>query len=479
MHGKKILSLLLASWLLVVTSQVLVAQQPDNPRRPNVIFILADDLGLMDLGCYGNPYIKTANLDSLARRGLRFTHAYAASPVCSPSRAAILTGKHPARFPITNYLEGRKGDTTSPIVPANFLEALPGTEQTIATYFKAGGYKTGMVGKWHLGAADSSQPYRFGFDYERVAYNAIFYYNFRLRERNKVVYQSTENENLTDCLTDQAIRFINENKAKPFFLYLAHFAPHLVLQPKPQKLPRYYFSYNSLSKGRFDPQYAATVETLDDNIGRLMIHLDSLKLLDNTIIVFTSDNGGVSSQELGVKPTDNSPLREGKGFVYEGGIRIPLLIAWKGHIAEGKIVSEKVNHVDFCKTLLNLLGSTSSTMEGDGVSFHEIILHQSVRSPDRPMYWHYPHFSNQGGRPAAAVRSGDFKLVEHYETGKKELYNLIEDPGEHTNLVHRFPKKVKELSLLLETWRTEVNANMPVPKGTAARGVLLPANGKK
>ena len=455
-------------WLLLLVLAVTICQVRGQgksfTRKPNIVFILADDLGYADLGCYGNPYIKTPNIDALSRLGIRFTQAYAASPVCSPSRAAILTAKHPARFPLTNYLEGRKGDTSSSIHPAIFLDSLPANEYTLSKALKMEGYTTGMVGKWHLGAADISQPIHFGFDFERVADNRIFYYDFKLRSANRVVYESKENENLTDCLTREAVNFIEQNKDKPFFLYLAHFAPHLVLQPKPQKLPRYYFTYNSLSQGRYDPQYAATIETLDDNIGILLKKLDSLRLMENTIIVFTSDNGGVSSKELGVKPTDNSPLREGKGFVYEGGIRIPLLMVWQKQIPSNKIIGQKILNTDFFPTFLDIIASKQRLTGIDGRSFVKVWKDDFADTANRIMYWHYPHFSNQGGRPAAAIRQGDYKLIESYETGKRELYNLREDVGEKTNLAGRLPELTKQLATLLDNWRKEVSANMPTPR---------------
>lgn len=440
----------------------LFAQSSGN--KPNVIFILADDLGYADLGCYGNPYIRTPNLDKLARSGMRFTQAYAASPVCSPSRAAILTGKYPSRLPITNYMEGRKGDPVSTLEPPAFLDQLPPNEFTLADAFKRNGYRTGIVGKWHLGSAANAQPHRFGFDYERVADNKIFYYDFRLLSRNEKVYQSGENEHLTDRLTDEAIRFIEESKDSSFFLYLAHFAPHLVMQPKPQKLPAYYFTYDKLSKGKYDPQYAATVETLDDNIGILISKLTDLGILDETIIVFTSDNGGVANRELGVKPTDNYPLRAGKGYLYEGGVRVPLIVSWKDHIDPGAESAQCVMNIDFLPTLVHLATGSDVKEQIDGKSFAPTLLQSLRNDTERLMFWHYPHFSNQGGRPAGAVRKGEWKLIEFFESGKQELYNLRDDQSELKDLSATASDQMKELRLLLQRWQKSTNANMPIRK---------------
>lgn len=258
--------LLLTGWLL---HSFYTSAQSITGKKPNIIFILTDDLGWSDLGCYGNKYIKTPHIDSLSRMGIRCTQAYTASPICSPSRAAILTGQHPARLKLTNFLEGMKTDSSSPVLPADFIKELPTETTTIAEVLQTKGYYTGLIGKWHLGAADSSPPIHHGFNFERVSNNKIFYYNFSLTAANQKIAQASSNENLTDRLTDEAIEFLKRNKDTSFYLHLTHFAPHLVLQPQSEKLPPYYFTYDMYSKGRYNPQYAATIATLDDNIGVL------------------------------------------------------------------------------------------------------------------------------------------------------------------------------------------------------------------
>jgi arylsulfatase A-like enzyme len=450
-----------------------------SSTRPNIILIVADDLGWADLGCYGNRYIHTPHLDSLARMGKLFRQAYAAAPVCSPSRAAMLTGKYPARLKFTQYAEGKKGDTASRLLPADFVDALPDSETTLAQMLGKAGYATGMAGKWHLGKADQAQPGKHGFAFERVAQNGITYYDFKLSAGNRTVYESAENEHLTDRLTAEAVDFMESNRQKPFFLYLAHFAPHLVMQPKPQKLPRYYFTYNKLSQGRFDPQYAATVEGLDDSIGQIMGYLRKNNLLDNTVIIFTSDNGGVSVRELGVKPTDNWPLRAGKGHLYEGGIRVPMLAVWPGKIKPGSQTEQLVVLTDLLSTLADIAGVAPGSLPAqDGQSFaallnekvsnekvsnEKVLSEKTLKKPARTVFWHYPHFSNQGGRPSAAVRQGDWKLIVHYETEQAELYNISKDVSETDNLIATQPKKAEQLKRLLLDWQHSVNANMPRP----------------
>lgn len=444
-------------WSVMIPA--LLEAQTSSASRPNVIVILADDLGYGDLGCYGNTYMRTPNIDRLAKDGLRFTQAYAGAPVCSPSRAALLTGRSPAELKVTQYEEGVRGDTSSSLLPAPFEKHLPYGIKTIAHHFKENGYVTGMIGKWHLGKDDKDQPSQFGFDYERVAKNAIFYYNFSLLNNNKEVFRSAENENLTDRLTLEAEEFIKKNTGRPFFLYLAHFAPHLLLQPEPQKLPHYYFTWKDKSQGRFDPQYAATIETLDDGVGSVIKLLDSLQILSNTLVIFTSDNGGLTAREFGLRPTDNSPLREGKGHLYEGGIRIPFIMMWKGRMNGGETNDTPIIQTDLSATLQHLLGFRSPE-KNNGF--------ESVLSANKPsvktFFWHYPHFSNQGGRPSSAIRANDYKLIYHYESGKKELYNLKNDVSEANDLAAQQPDRVDSLFDTLQHWLSETAANKPIQK---------------
>ncbi|MGV3561106.1 sulfatase [Larkinella arboricola] len=434
--------------------------------KPNLVFIMADDLGYTDLGCYGNPYIRTPHIDALAKGGLRFTQAYSACPVCSPSRAAILTGKHPARLHLTNFIAGDRKDTASPLLPAPWTKYLAPSETTLAELVQRNGYQTGIVGKWHLGNgnADSTAPAAQGFSYDRViAKNGLDYYNYIITARGKTVFEDKGTHYLTDKLTDYAVEFIDQNKDQPFFLYLTYSAPHVMLVPRADKLKYYLNTYATGSNGKFNPNYAAMIESIDDGVGRVMEQLAKHKLLDNTIVVFTSDNGGLGLPELGPTPTNLAPLRAWKGHVYEGGIRVPLIFWWKGQINEHTETANYITGTDFLPTFLEALNLGGQPTNPDGQSFYGVL-----KNPDRPVdrgpiFWHYPHFSNQEGRPGAAIRWGDYKLVELYETGKLELYNLKQDISEQKDLSATWPEKTKELADALKKWRSAVKANMPVP----------------
>ncbi|WP_460953454.1 sulfatase [Spirosoma litoris] len=433
--------------------------------KPNIVFIMADDLGYTDLGCYGNPYIRTPNIDKLAKGGLRFTQAYSACPVCSPSRAAILTGKHPARLHLTNFIAGDRKDANSPILPAQWTKYLPSSETTLAEIVQRHGYQTGMIGKWHLGNgnADSTAPAAQGFGYDRViAKNGLDYYNYTITAKGKTVFEDNGTHYLTDKLTDYAVEFIDQNKNRPFFLYLTYSAPHVMLVPRADKL-KYYYDQYAKSKGKYNPNYAAMIESMDDGVGRVVEQLAKHRLLDNTILVFTSDNGGLGLPELGPTPTNLEPLRAWKGHVYEGGIRIPLIFWWKGQILEHAETNNYITGTDFLPTFLDALNIRDQPASSDGKSFYSVLKSPEKPKDRGPIFWHYPHFSNQEGRPAGAVRWGDYKLVELYETGKHELYNLADDIAERNDLSASLPEKTKELADLLKKWRSEVKANMPEP----------------
>lgn len=429
--------------------------------KPNIVFIMADDLGYTDLSCYGNPYHRTPNIDSLAKKGLKFTQAYAACPVCSPSRAAIMTGKYPARLHLTNFIAGEKKDPASKVLPAKWTRYLASSEITLAEILKDNGYKTGIVGKWHLGSADSSSPANQGFEYDRViAKNGLDYYNYSITAKGKTVFEDHGKEYLTDKLTDYAVEYIKESKSKPFFLYLTYSAPHVMLIPRADKL-NYYFSNYAKYKDKFNPNYAAMLESMDDGVGRVVAELAKNNLLENTIIIFTSDNGGLGLAELGPVPTNLAPLRKWKGHVYEGGIKVPLIFSWKGNVKENTLTSNTVIGTDYVSTFCELLGIKQTNKPVDGKSFFPVL-----KSPEQfvdrgPVFWHYPHFSNQEGRPSGAVRLGNYKLVESYETGILELFNLENDISESKDLSAKLPAKTKELAQLLKNWRKEVNANMP------------------
>lgn len=457
---KKTLLILFVSW-----SNVSVTSQTREVKKPNIIFILADDLGYMDLGCYGNPFNETPNLDSLAKGGMRFTQAYSASTVCSPSRAAIMTGKHPARLKITNFLVGDRTDPTSPVLPAIWQKFLPSAEITLAERLKTFGYQTGMVGKWHLGDADSLAPWSQGFDYTRlIGKNGLDYYNYGIFEGSYTkIFTDNGKEYMTDKLTDYAIDFIEKQGGqKPFYLHLCYSAPHVLLVPKADKMRKYFLKYEKY-KGKYNPDYATMIESMDEGIGRILATLKQQNLLDNTLIIFASDNGGVGLPELGPIPTNSEPLRKWKGHVYEGGIRVPTIIYWKGEIKAQQTCNQYFMNTDYVPTILDILGQNPN-LSPDGMSILPLLKNSEKPYNRGAIYWHYPHFSNQMSRPAGAVRQGEWKLVENFETGKFELFNLKEDIGETKNLLKRQPEKAQALSKLLKKWQLSVDANMPIRK---------------
>lgn len=434
-------------------------------KKPNIIFILADDLGYIDLGCYGNPFNETPNLDALAKSGIRFTQAYAASTVCSPSRASIMIGKHPARLKITNFLVGERLDSASRILPAKWQKYLPNSEITMAERLKTLGYQTGMVGKWHLGSGDSLSPWNQGFDYTRmIGKNGLDYYNYSIFEDSyKQEFIDNGEKYLTDKLSDYALNFIDNKKVdKPFFLYLCYSAPHVFTVPKAEKLKKYFLKYEKF-KGKYNPDYATMIESMDDGIGRIMQTLKEKNATENTIIIFASDNGGVGLPELGPIPTNSEPLRKWKGHVYEGGIRIPTIISWKGRIESNQICNQYFINTDYTPTILDLLGQKYESIL-DALSIVPLLFNPKIPFDRGPIFWHYPHFSNQMGRPAGAVRKGDWKLVENYETHEFELYNLKNDISENTNFFKSYTEKGVELVTLLKNWQKSIDANMPIPK---------------
>jgi arylsulfatase A-like enzyme len=401
--------------------------------KPNIIFILADDLGINDLACYGRKDHNTPNIDRLATEGLRFTSAYCALPICSPSRAAILTGKNPATLHLTTYLPGRPDCISQKLIQPTIKQQLPLEEKTIAEYLKQAGYTTACIGKWHLGGKGFS-PKEQGFD--------LYHPGSAVTKPS-----ATEGGKGEYDLTQTAIKFIETNKNKPFFLYLAHNSPHIPYSAKPELVEK--------NKNAFEPVYAAVIETLDDTVGILTKKLDELGLSKNTIVIFTSDNGGLHVPELSHKIiTYNSPFRAGKGYLYEGGIRIPLIIKWSGQIPAGKVISTPVNNTDWLPTILDIVG-IKIPKKIDGISIKNILLSGKELKTARRFFFHFPHYTNQGGRPAGAIRDGNWKLIENYEDGSIELYNLEKDPSETRNLASSEPKIAARLKNLLDKWRSQ------------------------
>jgi arylsulfatase A-like enzyme len=447
--------------LLVALSLVLPGAGAGEPKptssSPNVILILADDLGWAELGCHGNTFNETPALDQLAKQGVRFTHAYAAAPVCSPTRAALLAGQYPARMGITDYLR--------PYDPAHLSPTL----QTLAKLLKLAGYVTGLVGKWHLTgyehhSAKEVPPSAHGFDEVLVsekqgigAGSYFFPYHF-----NPAIKQRIQpKEHLVDRCNLEAVEFIERHKSKPFFLYLSHYAVHTKLDGKPELVAKYEQKPGA-GKGplakKNNPHLAAQLEGIDQGLALITKKLQELGLADNTIIVFTSDNGGE------VRVTSNAPLRGGKSTLYEGGVRVPLLVRWPGVTpAAGATCNTPVITMDLFATVLEAAGAKADAGQPvDGLSLVPLLKDPKKTLPRPALYWHYPlakpHFL--GGRSCGAVRAGDFKLIEDFTTGKLELYDLKVDTGEHKDLSVALPDKAKELQVLLKSWRQKIGAKI-------------------
>jgi arylsulfatase A-like enzyme len=432
--------------------------------KPNVILILIDDMGWADAGCYGSSFYKTPQIDRLAAQGVRFTDAYAAGPVCSPTRASILTGKHPARLQLTDWLPGRQDRPSQKLVKPDIQEHLPLGEVTIAEALKPAGYVSASIGKWHLGGK-GYLPQDQGFDLNIAgdAAGSPLSYFAPFRSGLHVMpglAESRAGEYLTDRLTDEAEKFIEANRDRPFFLYLAHYAVHIPLKAKAAMIAK----YEAMPKP--GPQtnaiYAAMMESVDESVGHIVRFLERLNLSERTLIVFTSDNGGLSVKEGPDTPsTSNSPLRDGKGYLYEGGIRVPLIVTWPGAIQGGRVEHVPVCSIDFFPTILELAGATPRSGL-DGVSLAGLL--RDTAPPKRDaLYWHYPHYSNQGGQPCGAVRAGDFKLIQFFEDDRLELYNLKDDLSERDNLAAKFPDRTQALLAQLKGWRRTQNAQMMEP----------------
>lgn len=466
------------------------SQPEQETERPNFIFILVDDLGWADLGCYGSTFHETPRIDLLAAGAMRFTDAYAACPVCSPTRASIMTGRYPVRTGITDWIPGRQANAgpqpCDRLVARDFQLEMNLGEVTIAEALKEAGYRTFFAGKWHLGADSATWPEHQGFDTNIGGWSSGWpqggyfapYTNPRLES-------GPEGECLTDRLTDESIRFLEsmgeEGADEPFFLYLSFYAVHTPLQARPEQIRKYERKIDSLGlsaramettdrawirtappRGRFvertmqgHPVYAGMVETLDRNVGRLMDAVTALGLEEQTIVMFMSDNGGLSTAEG--SPTSNRPLRAGKGWLYEGGIREPMLIRWPGSGTEGSVCHVPVTSTDFYPTILEMAGlAPRPDQHVDGISLVPLFRGDSLMQ--RALFWHYPHYSNQGGKPGAAVRMGNYKLIEFFEDHSAELYDLSTDPGETRNLYGTLPETEQRLMRLLHRWQVATGA---------------------
>ena len=451
------------------------ASAQKNTGRPNIVFLLADDLGWADLSCYGNKFNESPHLDRLAKTGIQFTDAYSAAPVCSPGRAGIMTGQYPARVGIIEFIPGHWRPYEEVVVPRNRTQYLPEETVTIAETLKENGYTTGYFGKWHLGDREAYHPLNQGFDEANVGQG---YYNVKYtpdRETSKGKISSEQ-------LADFGISFIEEHKQAPFFLFISYYDVHVPYNAK-QELINKYLKKKKVSGYPCNALYAASIEQMDQSIGRIMEKLKAEGLLSNTLIVFVSDNGGSVSENkypgitkgkfpvihkaksstynednpLQYIGTVNAPLRNEKGSVYEGGIRVPMIVNWTGIISPG-VSSEPVTGVDFYPTFIDIAqASIPFNRVIDGTSVKPLLFKQTIKRDY--IYWHYPVYHHDV--PAAAIRNKEWKLVKNLVNGSFSLYNLKVDIGETTDLSAVFPDKANELQMALSIWQSEVNATFP------------------
>lgn len=456
--------------------------------QPNFVFMIADDLGYMDVG-FNHPetFYETPHLDRLAASGMTFSQGYAACPVCSPTRASIMTGKYPARIHTTDYFGAPQPEQIVqnrlsrfielPLLPAPYEDRLALEEYTLAEALKDAGYATFFAGKWHLGP-EGYWPEDQGFDVNKGGidrggpYGGKKYFS---PYGNPRLDDGPEGEHLPDRLASEAIAFMAEQSEKPFLVYLSFYSVHTPLMARPDLLAKYQekaLSYPADAWGQEGarkvrlvqnhPVYAAMVEAMDQACGKVLDYLRDARLEDQTVVIFTSDNGGLSTSEG--HPTSNLPLRAGKGWLYEGGIREPWVIRWPGTTEPGSVCAAPVISTDFYPTMLEMAGLQPKPGQlFDGQSLVSWLQHPANpgQTRNRTLYWHYPHYGNQGGSPGAAIRRGDDKLIAFFEDQRVELYNLAEDPGELSDRSSAYPELTSELLGLLHAWQKEVEARMP------------------
>ncbi|MDR2057878.1 MAG: sulfatase [Dysgonamonadaceae bacterium] len=506
-----------AAVALIGTGTGQAQSKPKEEKPMNVVFFLVDDLGWSDTGCYGSRFYETPNIDRFAKEGVRFTNAYAACHVSSPSRASILTGKYPASINLTDWLPGRLDFPFQKLKNVQINQHLPYNKPTIPTTLQENGYHTAIFGKWHLGE-DSASTARQGFDlhvpsgWNKGWPNKGYFSPYGL----KGLKDGQESEYLTDRLTTEALKYIEENKDKPFFLYLSHFAVHDPIEGRPDLVEKYkkksdqmivYQNYAYVLEGDPDTpfdeksyrdhegyrifsdrtvkikqhqdnvEFASMVESMDESFGRVLNELKKWGIDDHTIVIFYSDNGGMSAANF-YSPdrviqdnkldkafsTSNLPLRGGKGWLYEGGIRVPLIVKWPGKGLQGVVCDVPVTGPDFFPTILDMLKiKTKPELQSDGISFTPLLKGETKIDRDA-IFWHFPHYSNHGMQsPGGAVRCGDYKLLEYYENNTVQLFNLKNDREEQHDLVSSEPEIVNKLREMLHNWRKQINAKMMEP----------------
>ncbi len=471
-------ALLLAALLSSTASTASAAAS----KQPNIIFFLADDLGQRDLGVYGSTFYETPNIDRLAREGAMFTDAYAACPVCSPTRASILTGQWPQRTGITDYIAPdnangpEKWKRNTPLLPSPNRDRLALDAPTLAKALKSAGYATFFAGKWHLGP-EGFWPENQGFDHNLGGnekggpYGGRKYFS---PYENPRLSDGPDGEHIEDRLATETGKFITANRDRPFFAYYPFYSVHTPLMSREDLRLKYEEKRKRLGLearwGRESERdvrlvqehavYAGMVEAMDLAVGKVLAKLDELGLRENTLIIFTSDNGGLATSEGW--PTSNLPWRGGKGWMYEGGIREPLVMRWPATITAGAVIRTPVSSPDFFPTLLDVAGvkpAPNQTLDGTSL----LPLFRGGTLPDRSLYWHYPHYGNQGGAPGAAIRRGNWKLIEWMEDQRVELFDLSSDPSETTDLSRKDPQRVAALRTELRNWQKSVGARYPTP----------------
>jgi arylsulfatase A-like enzyme len=503
-----------AAVVLLGTGLTQCRQQEEKPM--NIVFFLVDDLGWRDVGCYGSSFYETPSIDRFATEGVRFTNAYAACHVCSPSRASILSGKYPASVNLTDWLPGRLDFPFQKLKNVEINQHLPYESTTISKVLKENGYRTAVFGKWHLGE-DSASTARQGFDlhipdWNKGWPNKGYFAPYGL----KGLEDAPEGEYLTDRLTTEALKYMEENKEQPFFLYLSHFAVHDPIEGRPDLVEKYrkkleqepspntppfvmegnpdapagqtaqqtYEGYRIFSdhtvqikQHQDNVEFAGMVESMDESLGRVVEKLKELGIEDHTIVIFYSDNGGMSAANF-YDPehqfsedrldkefsTSNMPLRGAKGWLYEGGIRVPLIVKWPNQGLQGAVCDVPVTSPDFFPTIMEMLGiPAQAEVQSDGASFVPLLKGEDTINREA-IFWHFPHYSNHGMQsPGGAVRSGDYKLLEYYENNTVQLFNLKDDIEEQHDLSTSEPEKVKELQDRLHNWRKQVGAKMMDP----------------
>ncbi len=423
--------------------------EDDSSAKPNIIFILVDDLGATDLGCFGSSFYQTPNIDRLAQDGVKFTHAYAACTVCSPTRASFVTGRYPAVLHLTDWIAGHDRPKAKLRIP-DWSQRLTHDVPTLPQAMHAAGYTTCAIGKWHLG---EEGPEKYGFDVA-IADNgkgqpATYFSPYK----NPHLADGPKGEFLTDRLTTEAEKFIEDNKDHPFFLYFAHYAVHTPLQGKPEVVAKYR-ARAAATDPQHNPTYAALIESVDDSVGHLRAKLDELKLSSRTAVIFNSDNGGLVLNKV----TSNLGMRAGKGSAYEGGVRVPAIALVPGVTKAATVNTTPVITLDWTATILDLAGAKPLD-KAEGVSLTPLLHGGEI--PARPLFWHYPHYHPGGATPYSAILDNQWRLIEFFEDNHVELYHLSDDPEEKNDLAATQPDKAAELRAKLHAWRKADDAQLP------------------